>query len=374
MTITEPVPDLAAVTASSVSRPGARDLLGTPFLELETSVVAERLQALSRTFPGTSIHYVVQANPHPDVLATVVAAGANFSVGTPAEASACLRAGAAPEDLIYSNRVKRRDDIAHTAGMGVRLFAVDTTSAVRKVAETAPGSSVVCRLRTSGDAPGWALSRRSGGSVTEAVDVLQLAAELGLDAAGVTFHVGSKQRDANAWRLPIAGAARVFATLRRHGIAPWLLDLGGGLPADRDRQAPSLDAYGAVIEDQLRLAFGHHRPRIIIEPGRAVVGDAGALVTSVIRVLRRADIRRVYLDADPFDDAYAGPIETSADGGPTGPCLLAGPTGQSARRRYPAIPVELPLNLMDGDVVRLGLLGAYPSRSIGSDRLAVVVG
>jgi ornithine decarboxylase len=187
MTITDSVTDLAVVAAHQVRRPDPRNLLGTPFLELETSVVAERLGALSRTFPDTAIHYAVNAIPHPDVLATVVAAGANFGVASRAEVRACLAAGADPDDLIYSNPVIRRDDISEAAGLGVRLFVVDTLPQVRKIAETAPRTAVVCRLLTSGGGSGWPLTRRYGCSVSQAVDILRLAADLGLDSAGISL-------------------------------------------------------------------------------------------------------------------------------------------------------------------------------------------
>jgi ornithine decarboxylase len=164
-------------------------------------------------------------------------------------------------------------------------------------------------------------------------------------------------------------------------MAPWLLDLGGGLPARHEVDVPGLAAYGAVIEDQLRRSFGDHRPRTIVEPGRAVVCDAGALVSTVVGVIRRGDTRWVYLDAaavtalvDPVDDTIGNQIETSADGGPTGPCVLAGPTCGSTDVLSQVTPTELPLDLTKGDVVRLESVGAYISRYPGSDPLAVVVG
>ncbi len=376
MTIIDSFADLALVTSPQVRAPDPWNLLRTPFLELETSIVAERLRALSRTFPGTAIHYAVTANPHPDVLATVVAVGAKFGVATPAEVKACLGAGAAPDDLIYCSPVTRRDDIAEAAALGVRLFVVHTVPQVRKIAETAPGTAVVCRLLTSGGASGRPLSRRYGCSVSQAVDILRLAADFGLDAAGISFHVGSQHRDPNAWRPPIADAATVFEALGREHITPWLLDLGGGFPSGHQGHVAPLAAYGEVIEDQLNRSFGHHRPRTVLEPGRAVVGDAAALVTTVVRVIRRGHTRWVYLDAgagaalaDTIDDR----LETSADGGPTGPCVLAGFTRDGAERRYPVLQVELPLALAQGDVVRLQSAGAYISRNLGSDPLAVVV-
>jgi len=387
MTITEPAAAAVATTSpEATSRPTVVALPSTPFLEVETSVVTDRLGELAAALPGIAIHYAVKANPHPQVLAAVVAAGGNFDVASPTEVRACLAAGAAPDDLVYSNPVKRRDHVAESAALGVRIFVVDSPAEVRKVAETAPGAAVLCRLVTSGNGSDWPLSRKYGCSVGQAVDILRLAVALGLDAAGVSFHVGSQQRDPNAWRSPIAAAASVFEAVRADGLSPWLLDLGGGFPARHEGDIPPLAAYGAVIEDQLRQSFGEHRPRTIAEPGRAVVGDAGALVTSVVGVVERGDNRWVYLDAGVFtglvetlDEAIRYRIETSADGGPTGPCVLAGPTCDSADVLYQVTPVHLPLDLAEGDIVRLESAGAYTSCYStvgfnGFDPLPVVVG
>jgi ornithine decarboxylase len=386
MTITEPAAAVPARALRPGRRPLSADLPATPFLEIETMVVNQRMAALAAALPGIAIHYAVKANPHPEVLAAVVAAGGNFDVASPAEVRACLAAGAAPDDLVYSNPIKRRDHIAESAMLGVRLFVVDSLPEVRKVAETAPGVAVLCRLVTSGDGSDWPLSRKYGCSVGQAVEILRCAAELGLDPAGVSFHVGSQQRDPGAWRNPIAAAATVFAVLRREGHAPWLLDLGGGFPAHHEGDVPPIAAYGAVIEDQLSRSFGDSRPRTIVEPGRAVVGDAGALVTTVVGVVQRGDTRWVYLDAGVFtglvetlDEAIRYRIETSADDGPTGPCVLAGPTCDSADVLYQVTPVQLPLTLAEGDVVRLESAGAYTSCYStvgfnGFDALPVVVG
>ena len=377
MTITESA--AAVIPARRAPRRGAPDLPRTPFLELETSVVAERLRALSDVLPVTAIHYAVRANSHPDVLATVVAAGANFDVASPAEVSACLAAGASPDDLIYGSSVTRRDHLAQAAALGIRVFVVDSVPDVRLVAEAAPGTSVVCRLLSSGGASERPRSRRYGCTVDQATEILRLAADLGLDAAGVSFHVGSRQPDPNAWRAPIAAAATVFEALRAAGMAPWLLGLGGGLPARHDGDVPPLSAYAEVIEDQLRHSFGDHRPRIIVEPGRAVVGDAGAVVSTVVGVVRRDDSRWVHLDAGVGSgrEVAIRHVETSADGGATGPCLMTGPAGDDGR--YRATPVELPLDLAEGDVVRIVSAGAYTSRYTtagvnGIEPVPIVVG
>lgn len=366
MTVTDPL------TRLGPARPGRHSavtpLPTTPFLELDVAMAVGRFRAIARALRGTFVHYAVKANPHPDLLAALAAAGCNFDVASPAEVRAALAAGATTDDLIYSNPVKRRDHVAEAARLGVRLFVVDSMEEVDKVADVAPGTAVVCRLITSGDGSDWPLSRKYGCSVAQAVEILRAAATRGLDPAGVSFHVGSQQRDPEAWRSPIAAAATVFGALRADGYRPWLLDLGGGFPARHEGDVPELPAYGRVIEDQLSRSFGAYRPRTLVEPGRGIAGDAGALVSTVIAVVDRNDTRWVYLDAGLFtglvetlDEAIRYRLESSADGGPTGPCVLAGPTCDSADVLYQVTPVQLPLALAEGDIVRFESAGAYTS-------------
>ncbi len=240
------------------------------------------------------------------------------------------------------------------------------------MAESAPGSRVLCRLVTSGEGSDWPLSRKYGCSTYEAVEVLTLADQLGLEAAGVSFHVGSQQRDPEAWAKPIAAAARVFELLRTRGISPSVLDLGGGFPASHEDGCPPVASYGEAIERHLRHSFGENRPETLVEPGRGIVGDAGTLVASVIGVIDRGGVRWVYLDAGVFtglvetlEEAIRYRITTSADGPANGavtrPCVLAGPTCDSADVLYQDRMVDLPVTLAEGDEVRLLSSGAYTS-------------
>ena len=343
-------------------------LPGTPRLDLDVRAAVTRYRRLAAAMPGTAVHYAVKANSDPALLAALAGAGCRFDVAGLAEAVATLEAGADPADLICSNPVQSREHIAGMDRLGVRLFVVDSHQELQKLAVAAPGASVLCRLVTTGTGSDWSLSRKYGCSPDQAVAILQAAEDSGLDAAGVSFHVGSQQRDPQAWSEPVAAAATVFARLRARGIRPWLLDLGGGFPAHLEGECPPLPAYAAAIEVALRRGFGAGRPRTLVEPGRAVVADAGVLVASVLAVVHRGETRWVYLDAGVFsglvetlDEAIRYRISTTADGGATGPCVLAGPTCDSADVLYQRTPVHLPLDLAEGDTVRLLSAGAYTS-------------
>lgn len=376
--VVESVPESAAPFAPSVAPveeqlgapvvEGGPEVLPTPRLELDLSIAVDQLAALQSALPRTAMHYAVKANPHPDLLRALYSAGARFDVASPAEVREALRAGARATELVYSNPVKRRADVAAAYELGVRLFAVDSVPETEKVAEVAPGAGVLARLVTSGKGSDWPLSRKYGCATGEAIRLLRLAQRLGLDAAGVSFHVGSQQRDPGAWRAPIRAAAEVFGAVRAEGLRPWLLDLGGGFPALHEGHHPSFAAYGEVIEQALEQSFGAQRPQTIAEPGRGIVGDAGVVVASVVAVVWRADVRWVFLDAGVFtglvetlDEGIRYRMATAADGGPTGPVVLAGPTCDSADVLYERTPVQLPLDLDEGDSVRLLSAGAYTS-------------
>jgi ornithine decarboxylase len=338
----------------------------TPYLELDLELALRRYQAVAQALAGSAVHYAVKANPDRRLLGVLSAAGSRFDVASPIEALACLTVGAAPGDLVYSNPVKRRDHVAEAAALGVRLFAVDSMDETRKIAETAPGSAVICRIATSGEGSDWPLSRKFGCSAPDAVRILWEAGRLGLDPAGVSFHVGSQQRDPSAWEAPIATSARIFAALRAHGLRPRLLDLGGGFPATYETGGPDISVYGAVIEAQLQRSFGADRPETLVEPGRGIVGDAGTIVATVLAVVERGGTRWVHIDAGVFsglvettDNAIRYRLETSVDGGGTGPCVLAGPTCDSVDVLYQQDPVRLPLSLREGDLVRIRSAGAY---------------
>jgi ornithine decarboxylase len=338
----------------------------TPHLVLDIDRAVEQFLMISAAFGSGSVHYAVKANPHPTLLEALVRAGSRFDVASPGEVHACLRAGAAAIDLLYSNPVKRTAHITAAWEAGVRRFVTDSDGEVAKVAAAAPGSEVLIRIDTSGEGSDWPLSGKFGCAPQEAVALLRQAADLGLEAAGIAFHVGSQQRDPSRWEAPIASASRAFGELRDLGIDLRILDIGGGLPAAHEGNFPSLGVYRDTIFGALERYFGSDPPELIIEPGRGVVGDAGWLTSEVVGVNWRGGRRWVYVDVG----VYTGLVETLGEAtryrlftergeSELGPAVLAGPTCDSVDVLYEKAPVMLPLSLQEGDRIVFGSAGAY---------------
>jgi ornithine decarboxylase len=311
----------------------------------------------------------VKANPEPALLRELTGAGCLFDVASRQEIDLCIAAGADPATLSYGSTIKKAEDINYAYACGVRMFAFDSREELDKIASYAPGSAVLCRLLASSMGARWPLSRKFGCVPEMAADLMRRAARLGLDPAGVSFHVGSQQLDPRRWEPSIVTAAALFAELRADGIRPRILNAGGGFPVDYRTAVAPIEAYASSIETAVTRHFGDDRPELMIEPGRYVAAPAGVLHTEVVLVSRKSygdEPRWVFLDVGRFgglaeteDEAIQYRLLTSRDGGPAGPVILAGPTCDSVDILYQHTPYELPLDLRAGDVVRIVGTGAY---------------
>jgi hypothetical protein len=171
----------------------------------------------------------------------------------------------------------------------VSLFAVDSHEEVEKIARAAPGARVFCRVLTDGEGAEWPLSRKFGCVPQMAVDVLVYAHQLGLVSHGVSFHVGSQMTKLDAWDSALGDAKRVFDKLAQQGIFLKMVNMGGGFPTRYLKDIPTAQAYGQSIFASLRKHFGNQLPETIIEPGRGMVGNAGAIKAEVVLVSRKSD-------------------------------------------------------------------------------------
>jgi ornithine decarboxylase len=345
----------------------------TPCLVFDLDVVEENYQDMRRALPDAQIYYAVKANPAPEILSLLVALGSRFDTASVNEIKMVLAAGAKPEHISYGNTIKKQVDIATAYALGVRLFAFDSEAELNKLAAAAPGSNVFCRILTSGVGADWPLSRKFGCDVGMAEDLLKAAPGKGLTPIGVSFHVGSQQRDPDQWDKALAEAAGLFRRLEAAGVQLSLVNLGGGFPTRYRRDIPATTAYGASIRQSLARHFGNRLPETIIEPGRGMVGNAGVIQTEVVLISRKSandnsdiDNRRwVYLDVGKFGglaetegEAIQYPIVSDRTG-PTEAVILAGPTCDSADVLYEKADYQLPLSLEIGDKLAIRATGAY---------------
>jgi ornithine decarboxylase len=340
-----------------------------PCLVLDLDVVRDNYASFAKALPDTRVFYAVKANPDPRVLELLARLGSCFDTASVGEIEQVLAAGASADRISYGNTIKKERDIKRAFELGVRLFAVDCEAEVEKIAWVASGAKVFCRILCDAGGAEWPLSRKFGCAPEMAPRVLEHAHRLGLVAFGLSFHVGSQQRDPRMWDGALKAAASIFRDLAERGIALQMVNLGGGFPAKYVKNVPAVKAYAQAILHSLRRYFGNHIPETIIEPGRGMVGNAGVIEAEVVLISRKSDddkVKWVYLDigrfnglAETMDEMIRYPIRTTFDGDATEPCVLAGPSCDSVDVLYEKDPYLLPIGLEIGSKVLIEGTGAY---------------
>ena len=343
--------------------------LATPCLALDLDRMAENYTALAAALPDARIYYAVKANPAAPVLLRLHALGSHFDAASIEEIEQCLAAGAEPQAISFGNTVKKASAIAAAHRHGVGLYAFDSDEELEKLARHAPGARVYCRLAVSQQGADWPLSRKFGTTPAHAARLLERAERLGLVAYGLSFHVGSQQTGVKAYQEAIAEAALVFTDLKSRGIDLRLLNLGGGFPARYHETVPETTDFGGAIMAAIREGFGNDLPELLIEPGRAIVADAGVVISEVVLACRREadDGRRwVYLDIGRFGglaetegEAIRYRITAPGREGPDSRVVLAGPSCDGVDVLYRDAEYRLPEALAAGDAVLLHDTGAY---------------
>ena len=340
-----------------------------PCVVIDLDVVKTNYLAFARALPDTRVFYAVKANPAAEVLELLARLGSCFDCASIGEIEDVLAVGATADRISFGNTIKKERDIGRAYERGIRLFAVDCEAEVEKVARAAPGSKVFCRILCDGEGAEWPLSRKFGCAPEMAPRVLELAHRLGLKAHGISFHVGSQQRNPKTWDKALATTAGIFKDMAERGIALAMVNLGGGFPTKYLKEIPGVPAYGQAIFRSLRKHFGNQIPETIIEPGRGMVGNAGIIESEVVLISKKSDtdtVKWVYLDigkfhglAETIDESIRYPIRTPRDGDALTPCVLAGPTCDSVDVMYEKEPYLLPFSLEIGDKVLIEGTGAY---------------
>lgn len=345
--------------------------LPTPNIVVNLNTIKRNFLTLKDSFPYAKIFYAIKANPGEPVLQILAEMGSNFDIASRYELDMISKFVNDPSRFSYGNTIKKSSDIKYFYEKGVRIFATDSKDDLKNIAKNAPGSKVYVRILVeNSDTADWPLSRKFGCHPDMAYNLLVQAKEQGLIPYGVSFHVGSQQRDIGAWNDAIAKVKYLFNSLEEEeNIKLQMIDMGGGFPATYIDPTNELSVYASEITRFLTEDFGDDLPEIILEPGRSLVGDSGILTSEVILASRKnntALTRWVYIDAGKFnglietiDECIKYPIITTKDGDKEGEVIIAGPTCDSMDVMYETTKYKLPVTLKQGDRMYWLSTGAY---------------
>ena len=342
----------------------------SPFLVVNLNIIQAKYEELRKYFQFAKIYYAVKANPAPEVITLLRDLGSCFDIASIYELDRVLSLGVSPDRISYGNTIKKARDVRYFYERGVRLFATDSEADARNIAREAPGSRIFCRILTEGsETADWPLSRKFGCHPDMAIDLVLLARELGLEPCGISFHVGSQQRDIGAWDSAIAKVRYIFDYLKGEGVKLSLINMGGGFPASYISKTNPMEVYSEEICRYLEEDFGDDFPEIILEPGRSLVGEAGVLVSEVVLVSQKSSMgvdKWVYLDTGKFnglvetwDESIRYPLYCESRGEMSEDFIIAGPTCDSQDIMYEFFRNPLPAYIKAGDRIYWFSTGAY---------------
>jgi ornithine decarboxylase len=311
----------------------------------------------------------VKANPAPEILRCWRKAWVRPSIAPPSAKSRwCWQPAATADRISYGNTIKKERDIARAYRARRALFAVDCVEEVEKIARAAPGARVFCRVLCDGDGAEWPLSRKFGCVPEMAADVLEHAAPLGLVSPTACRSMSARSRTNLMPGTALGDGGWRLRQMAQQGIFLKMVNMGGGFPTRYLKDVPGAQAYGQAIFARCASISATSFPKP--SSSRAAAWSAmPAIKAEVVLVSRKSaedDVRWVFLDigkfgglAETMDEAIRYSIRTARDGDATEPCVLAGPTCDSADVLYEKTPYPMPVSLTIGDEVLIEGTGAY---------------
>ena len=331
-----------------------------PFLLVDTNIVRIKARRFKAAMPRVQPHYAVKANPDPRVLKTLIEEGVGFEIASIAELDLLLGLGVAVAEIYYSNPMKSRAYLEYAAAKGVEWYVLDSVEELRKIHSVKPDAKLYVRIEAPNVGSDWPLTGKFGVKNEEVDGIIAEAARLKADLCGVTFHVGSQCRNPENWRVGIQSAKRVFKKMRLAGLKPRLLNIGGGYPVRHVKPIPAIERIAEVVNHAIRDI--PQSVRVMAEPGRFMVSDAGYFVCRVVGTATRNGKRWMYWDAGVFGgviettEGLRYDIITDRSGKPI-PWCIAGPTCDSVDV---CMRDELfPEDLREGDFIYIANAGAY---------------
>ncbi|MBN9016313.1 MAG: diaminopimelate decarboxylase [Rhizobiales bacterium] len=294
--------------AEDVPIPLIAEAVGTPFYCYSTATLVRHFRVFRDAFAGfdTLICYAMKANSNQAILRTLVKEGAGLDVVSEGELRRALAAGCEPAKIVFSGVAKTAREIALALEVGIGCFNVESEPELVRISEiaTAMGKVATISLRINPDVDAKTHAKITTGKAEnkfgipfqDARAVYARAAGLpGLRVAGVDMHIGSQITEMEPFDTAYGLLAELVTTLREDGHAIDHVDCGGGLGIPYrldDPPPPDPSAFAAIVKRRL----GNLGARIFFEPGRAIVGNAGILVSEV--VYRKEGTSKTFLIVD----------------------------------------------------------------------------
>jgi ornithine decarboxylase len=275
-------------------------MVKTPLLLMDKEKVREKVSLIGKNIRHARVFYAVKANPDVHILKLIDKLGLGFEIASEGELNILAALKVHPERIISSNPVKSFKFLKMTHNYGVNYFSYDSHEEAAKIARHAPLSNVYIRLTVPNEGSEWPLSKKFGVELDEAVRLLLYAREKRLKPVGITFHVGSQCTNIYNWNIALDKAKALWSLAAKKNIKLDTLNIGGGYPINYTKTVVKVD----LIEKNINRLIYERFPsgiKIFIEPGRAVVGDAGIFVASIIGKARRGDENWLYIDVGVFN-------------------------------------------------------------------------
>lgn len=350
----------------------------TPVVLLDADKVKLNYQKINKGFLGDAyIHYAVKANPNAEILKSLIQENSSFDAASIGEIKLLQDLGCEDYRISFGNTIKKEKDILWAIREGISLFAVDSEEEIDKIAraykeagEAYNTPEVYVRMLVASTEAEWPLSRKFGCAPSHVVSLMNYAKESNLVVCGISFHVGSQTRHPYMWNDTLDAVSVVWKNALEAGHDVYLLNIGGGFPSFYGTDITDLEEYGQEIREMILNKFGDTVKYLMVEPGRAIVGDAGYIVAEVVLVSKKNpedDVRWVYLDIGKFSGLSETMEEAiryeflvpGKENSEVSDCILAGPTCDSADVLYEKNYVKLPVDLKAGDRFIIRNTGAY---------------
>ncbi|MGB8432758.1 MAG: diaminopimelate decarboxylase [Burkholderiales bacterium] len=277
--------------AESVALSAIAAQFGTPCFVYSRAALEASYRAFDAALEGRDhlICYAMKANSNLAILDVFARLGSGFDIVSGGELARALAAGADPRKIVFSGIGKTKREIRVALAAGILCFNVESAAELARVTRVAQdiGTRAPVSLRVNPDVDPKThpyistglKENKFGVAYADALDLYRAAAASPhLDVAGLDFHIGSQLTEVGPLVDALDRALELVEALEREGIRLRHLDIGGGLGIRyRHEQPPAVADYLQAMLERLR----HHPHRILLEPGRALVGNAGLLITRV---------------------------------------------------------------------------------------------